>query len=81
MCLLIRTVGVGPALVGLGTQLAFIPLQNHLAAVSGRIRRDMVKDTDERVKLTNELLQSIRVVKLYAWESPMEKRILNGTII
>ena len=81
MCLLIRTVGVGPAMVGLGTQLAFIPLQNHLAAVSGRIRRDMVKDTDERVKLTNELLQSIRVVKLYAWESPMEKRILSGTFI
>ena len=81
MCLLIRTVGVGPALVGLGSQLALIPLQNHLAAVSGRIRRDMVKDTDERVKLTNELLQSIRVVKLYAWESPMEKRILSGTLI
>ena len=41
----------------------------------GNIRDRMVKYTDERVKLTNEVLQGIRVVKLYAWEGPSEERI------
>lgn len=41
----------------------------------GNIRDRMVKFTDERVKLTNEVLQGIRVVKLYAWETPCEERI------
>ena len=28
----------------------------------------MVKDTDSRVKITNELLQGIQCVKMYSWE-------------
>ena len=43
MCLLIRSVGVGPAMMGLISQFMIIPMQNHLAAVSGSIRRAMVK--------------------------------------
>lgn len=35
----------------------------------------MVKLTDERVKLINEMLQSIRVIKLYAWEAALEGRV------
>lgn len=30
---------------------------------------------DERLRLTNELLMGIRVVKLYAWEEPMMENI------
>jgi len=41
----------------------------------GVIRRHMVKLTDERVKLVNEFLQAIRVVKYYAWEVPIEERV------
>ncbi len=32
---------------------------------------------DERVKMTNEVLNGIKVIKLYAWEVPME-RIITG---
>ena len=38
----------------------------------------MIKHSDDRVKCTNEILQAIRVVKLYAWEAPMEARVMNS---
>ncbi|ETV64096.1 hypothetical protein H257_18968 [Aphanomyces astaci] len=41
----------------------------------GAVRREILTVQSERVKLTNEMLQGVRVVKLYAWESPLEARI------
>eukprot|EP01038_Epipyxis_sp_PR26KG_P007179 gene7179-9789_t len=76
MLILISEVGYAPALAGLGWFLILIPSQNYLAAQIGMIRRTMIKFTDERVKLINEILQSIRVIKVYAWEVPMENRVL-----
>ena len=32
---------------------------------------------DERTKMVNEVLNGIKVIKLYAWEPPMEKVIGN----
>lgn len=63
------------ALVGLGLVLLLMPLQNYMADQIGIIRRSMVKLTDERVKLVNEFLHAIRVVKYYAWEVPIEERV------
>ena len=77
MLLIIQDVGVGPGLLGLASQLALLPIQNYLAECIGRVRREMVKHTDERVKLMNEILQAIRVIKMYAWEGPMEQRIVD----
>jgi ABC-type multidrug transport system fused ATPase/permease subunit len=76
MTLIIQDVGVGPGLLGLASQLALLPLQNYLADTIGKVRRAMVNHTDERVKLMNEILQSVRVIKVYAWEIPMEKRVM-----
>jgi ATP-binding cassette subfamily C (CFTR/MRP) protein 1 len=76
MFLIIQDVGVGPALLGLASQLALIPIQNYLADTIGKVRRSMVKHTDERVKLMNEILQGIRIIKVYAWEIAMEKRVM-----
>eukprot|EP01039_Chlorochromonas_danica_P012867 gene12867-14826_t len=75
VCILIYEIGYAPALAGMGCLLAMFPIQNYLAEAIGIVRRGMVKHTDERVKLTNELLQAIRVIKLYAWEKPIEERV------
>lgn len=32
---------------------------------------------DERIKMVNEALNGIKVIKLYAWEPPIEKKITN----
>ncbi|EQC35361.1 hypothetical protein SDRG_07073 [Saprolegnia diclina VS20] len=51
----------------------------YIGFVSGRkvgeVRRDILKVQAERVKLTNEVLQGIRVVKLYAWEASLEAQL------
>jgi ATP-binding cassette, subfamily C (CFTR/MRP), member 1 len=39
-------------------------------------RREMLKHTDQRVKLMNQLLVGIRVLKMYAWESAQEAAVL-----
>lgn len=75
MGVLIGEVGVGPALAGMGVLVLLVPIQNHLAGTIGNIRRSMIKHTDQRVMLINEILQAIRIIKLYAWEGPMEKRV------
>lgn len=31
---------------------------------------------DERIKLLNEMLNGIRVLKLYAWEKSIENRVI-----
>ena len=35
----------------------------------------MVQVTDERVKLMSEIIKSMRIVKMYCWESAFVKKI------
>ncbi|CAE7711052.1 Abcc3, partial [Symbiodinium microadriaticum] len=49
--------------------------QETISKLIGDTRVELVKHTVERTKLTNEALQGIRVVKMYAWESTIEERI------
>ncbi|RHY84314.1 hypothetical protein DYB26_002032 [Aphanomyces astaci] len=41
----------------------------------GHLRRDILAVQAQRVKLTNEVLQGIRVVKLYAWEGSIQDQL------
>jgi ABC-type multidrug transport system fused ATPase/permease subunit len=75
MGILIGEIGYGPALAGMALLALIVPLQNRIAGTIGTIRRSMIKFTDKRVMLINEILQAIRIIKLYAWEAPMEKRV------
>ena len=50
-------------------------LQGRVGAVIGQLRDELVAFTAHRVHLTKEVLQGIRLVKLYAWEGPVEESI------
>ncbi|KAJ7036806.1 multidrug resistance-associated ABC transporter [Mycena alexandri] len=65
--LLIGNLGYS-ALVGLGVLLIGFPLQTLLVKVMFTQRKKGVKITDTRVRLSNEVLQGIRLIKYYAWE-------------
>ncbi|KAJ7746241.1 multidrug resistance-associated ABC transporter [Mycena metata] len=65
--LLIGNLGYS-ALVGLGVLLFGFPLQTLLVRIMFTQRKKGVKITDTRVRLTNEVLQGIRLIKYYAWE-------------
>ena len=77
MIIFIIEIGYAPALACMAVFCLVFPLQNICAKRIGQIRQKMVKFTDERVKLINEMLQSIRVIKLYCWEKPIEDRLMN----
>ncbi|RPD56133.1 multidrug resistance-associated ABC transporter [Lentinus tigrinus ALCF2SS1-7] len=65
--LLIRNLGVS-ALVGLGVLIFSFPLQGVLAGTMFKQRTKGVALTDQRARLTSEVLSGIRLIKYYAWE-------------
>ncbi|EDQ90078.1 uncharacterized protein MONBRDRAFT_82, partial [Monosiga brevicollis MX1] len=67
---------VGPfAILGCSIYVFMIPLQSIVAKYSGTLRRRGVVLTDQRIRLMSELLNSMKLVKMYAWEKPFTERI------
>ncbi|KAJ8082655.1 hypothetical protein PM082_008511 [Marasmius tenuissimus] len=65
--LLIGNLGVS-ALVGLAVLVLSFPVQFILVRIMFNQRKKGVAITDSRARLTNEVLQGIRLIKGYAWE-------------
>ncbi|EFA76770.1 ABC transporter C family protein [Heterostelium album PN500] len=63
--------------VALGFMLLIVPINGVAAKSLMAVRRSLVRFTDIRVKTTNEILQSIKVIKLYAWEDSFAKRVFD----
>ena len=53
------------------------PLQVILVLIIVKQRKKGVKITDKRVRLTTEVLQGIRLIKMYSWEAFYYKQISN----
>ena len=54
--------------VGLAFMLLLVPINNKLFGTISFLRRSLLRYTDERVKLMNEILSGIKVIKFYGWE-------------
>ncbi|XP_077569773.1 ATP-binding cassette sub-family C member 12-like [Stigmatopora nigra] len=63
------------ALMGVGTYLFFIPLQFFLAKLINKFRQKAILMTDSRVRTMNEVLNSIKLIKMYAWEDSFQEKI------
>uniref|UniRef100_A0A673A139 ATP-binding cassette sub-family C member 5 n=1 Tax=Sphaeramia orbicularis TaxID=375764 RepID=A0A673A139_9TELE len=63
------------ALTGVGTYLIFIPIQILLAKLINIFKLKAIMLTDSRVRTVNEILSSIKLIKMYAWEESFEKKI------
>ncbi|KAJ3222538.1 hypothetical protein HDU81_009818 [Chytriomyces hyalinus] len=67
---------LGPsALVGVAIIAVYIPFQYRIVGVLSNFRRTANKFMDKRVKLIQEVLLGIRVVKMYAWEESFQTLI------
>ncbi|OQS03052.1 ATP-binding Cassette (ABC) Superfamily [Thraustotheca clavata] len=62
-------------IVGCAFMYGMLLLGYYSAKTVGNTRRQLLKVQSERVKLTNELLQGVRVVKMYAWEEHIEAKV------
>ncbi|AGO11194.1 AaceriACL072Cp [[Ashbya] aceris (nom. inval.)] len=63
------------ALVGTALLVAMLPLNYKLAQKLGNLQVVTLGFTDKRIQKLNETLQSIRIVKFFAWETNFEKEV------
>nr|CAH7713756.1 unnamed protein product [Callosobruchus chinensis] len=67
---------LGPSVLsGLALMVLLIPLNGYIANKVKTMQMKQMKSKDERVKLMNEILNGIKVLKLYAWEGSLEEMI------
>ncbi len=64
------------SLAGLATMVTFIPINAWLSNKSKVLQAQKLKFQDSRIKLLNEILNGIKVLKLYGWE-PSFQNIVN----
>ncbi|CAD6992118.1 unnamed protein product [Ceratitis capitata] len=67
--LMYREIGVS-SLFGVAFMLLFLPLQAYLGKKTSVLRLRTALCTDERVRMMNEIISGIQVIKMYAWEKP-----------
>ncbi|KPI96267.1 putative multidrug resistance-associated protein lethal(2)03659 [Papilio xuthus] len=72
--LMYRQIGVS-TLFGVAFLLLFIPLQGYLGTISSKLRHQTTVRTDNRIRLMNEVIQSIEAIKIYTWENAFAKII------
>ncbi|KAK3818860.1 MAG: ATP-binding cassette transporter 1 [Benniella sp.] len=73
--LLYWTVGWA-AFAGVGVMILMMPLNAWLYLLYQKYEKKYMEHKDSRIKLMNELLNGIRVIKLYAWENTFLRQIL-----
>ena len=61
---------------GLVVMLMLIPINSILAAINRGIQAKQMELKDRRIKIMTEILNGIKVIKLYSWESPHAAEIL-----
>lgn len=61
---------------GLAVMIILIPVNAFIANKIKDLQIRQMKNKDERVKLMNEVLNGMKVLKLYAWEPSFEAQVL-----
>ncbi|GAA5895640.1 hypothetical protein JCM8208_005288 [Rhodotorula glutinis] len=63
------------AFVALGSVVLFAPVSRSVAGKYGAVQGDILKATDRRITLVQELINAIRTLKMFGWEKPSVDRI------
>jgi ABC-type multidrug transport system fused ATPase/permease subunit len=62
-------------IAGVFVMILLIPIQGISTRVLQKLREQVLKYTDQRVKTVNEILQGMRIIKFFTWESSFMKKI------
>lgn len=66
---LYNTMGIS-TVAGVGMMILMIPLNGVVASRTRKLQVEQMRNKDKRIKLMNEVLNGVKVIKLYAWEKP-----------
>ncbi|XP_074597278.1 ATP-binding cassette sub-family C member 4-like [Brevipalpus obovatus] len=62
-------------LVGLGIILIFVAFQSLMGKKFGYVRQSTAEFTDKRIRLMNQIISGMKVIKMYSWERPFADMI------
>jgi ABC-type multidrug transport system fused ATPase/permease subunit len=62
-------------LIGIGIVFLIVPMQVYTGKLTSIYRRRTAIRTDERVRLMDEIISGIQVIKMYVWEKPFAKMV------
>ncbi|KAK9456564.1 P-loop containing nucleoside triphosphate hydrolase protein [Dipodascopsis uninucleata] len=68
LILLYRLLGTS-AIAGAFTMICILPIHWYFSRIFGICQAELMKTTDKRVHKTNEVLNSIKIIKFFAWEA------------
>ncbi|XP_012274704.1 probable multidrug resistance-associated protein lethal(2)03659 [Orussus abietinus] len=57
-------------LIGIAAVFIVVPIQSYTGKLSSKFRLQTAIKTDERVRLMDEIISGVQVIKMYAWEKP-----------
>ncbi|XP_053533881.1 multidrug resistance-associated protein 1 isoform X4 [Ictalurus punctatus] len=78
LCLFFLWQRLGPsAFAGITIVIFIFPLNGLIAKMRSKLQEVQMKHMDGRIKLMNEILSGIRILKFYAWEKAFEERVLS----
>ncbi|XP_020848542.2 multidrug resistance-associated protein 1-like isoform X1 [Phascolarctos cinereus] len=76
MAILLLWQELGPSVfAGIAVLVLVIPLNALVANRIKTLKKSQTKNKDQQIKLLNEVLQGIKILKLYAWEPSYQKKI------
>ncbi|XP_046577436.1 multidrug resistance-associated protein 1-like isoform X2 [Haliotis rubra] len=75
MYLLYQSLGAS-MFTGMGVLLVLLPVNVVATLLWKKYQADLMKQKDRRMKIMNEVLSGIKILKLYAWEPSFQKKIL-----
>ncbi|XP_003699290.2 ATP-binding cassette sub-family C member 4 isoform X1 [Megachile rotundata] len=55
-------------LIGIAAVFVVVPIQSYTGKLSSKFRLQTAIKTDERVRLMDEIISGVQVIKMYAWE-------------
>ncbi|XP_056608084.1 multidrug resistance-associated protein 1 [Triplophysa dalaica] len=77
LCLFFLWQRLGPsALAGIATVILIFPLNGFIVKMRSKLQEVQMKYMDGRIKLMNEILSGIKILKFYAWENAFRERVL-----
>lgn len=68
-------IGLYPTLTCLATIFVYVLIQSSLGRGFSKFRLLTARRSDERIRLVNELIMAIRIIKMYAWEEPFKRLV------